>query len=317
MDFLNNPIANMTGPSFLLLYSLICLSFLFFSWLALRRSDRSRELPPLPINSEPDPYKIAYLRGGEKEVVRVAIFDMVQRGFLLVHNGKVEQSPDAPSTRHLDGLQQLLFENISYPTSPDELTQTHRLLLEIQQFCKEFRRECVQERLLISGVSRQLSRSLKYVGLILFLGLAAYKIGVALSRGRSNVLILIILTIVWSVWLVSVTTLPRLSVRGKDFLDRLSLAFSQIQQRIQHGEIVEGDPDYLFAVGLFGTAVLAGTSFAMLHDLFYHPMAIGSTFDHIYMDSYNSCGSGCSGGCGSSCGGGCGGGCGGCGGCGG
>src|SRR5689334_12831595 len=42
-----------------------------------------------------DPYGIAYLRGGRAETLRVAIFNLVDRGLLTYENGLVNARPDA------------------------------------------------------------------------------------------------------------------------------------------------------------------------------------------------------------------------------
>ena len=38
----------------------------------------------MPIPTKPDPYEIAFLRGGENEVTRLLAFDLINRGYLRV-----------------------------------------------------------------------------------------------------------------------------------------------------------------------------------------------------------------------------------------
>ena len=75
MDWLrHNFIADMSGPQFLLLYAGIILSVLVLCRERLRLSDPSTALPAPTMPPQPDPYAIAYLRGGTSEVVRLITF---------------------------------------------------------------------------------------------------------------------------------------------------------------------------------------------------------------------------------------------------
>src|SRR3712207_6649261 len=90
---IHNPIGDMYGPHFLLLYGIVIIATLVACKLASIWAERSMALPPLLIPSQPDPYEIAYLRGGTNEVTRLAIFDLLQRGYLEMNEepGKSEQ----------------------------------------------------------------------------------------------------------------------------------------------------------------------------------------------------------------------------------
>ena len=57
------------GPEFLLFY--LVLSIVVIAVVIFRR--RARESGDLPANSIQDPYRIAYLRGGKREVVKLPI----------------------------------------------------------------------------------------------------------------------------------------------------------------------------------------------------------------------------------------------------
>src|SRR5688572_23057803 len=90
MDFLlDNPLATMDGPPFLVLYlSVIILSAIALS-VARASSDRSDNLNVPAIPPDPDPYEIAFLRGGANEVARAIIFSLIQKGMVeIVSDGK-------------------------------------------------------------------------------------------------------------------------------------------------------------------------------------------------------------------------------------
>ena len=90
----HNPLADLSGPHFLLLYACVIVGTLF--WVALSRQGldpASEERPPL-VPAHPDPYEIAYLRGGENEVTRVTVFSLIQRDTCRSSN-----SPEAAGVR--------------------------------------------------------------------------------------------------------------------------------------------------------------------------------------------------------------------------
>ena len=74
-------------------------------WYAVRWADHTDSLPPLPVSPPPDPYEVAYLRGGKAEVARLAVLALIEEGSLEVRESveyhwygnrsvwMVEQSP--------------------------------------------------------------------------------------------------------------------------------------------------------------------------------------------------------------------------------
>lgn len=73
----HNALADMYGPSFLLLYAIvIVLTLAYCGWSVSRLDATTEERLPL-VPARPDPLEIAYLRGGENEVTRVAVFDLI------------------------------------------------------------------------------------------------------------------------------------------------------------------------------------------------------------------------------------------------
>ena len=88
--FLHNAIADLYGPYFLLFYATAILMLIVAACRSIRAVDRSRDLGPPEIPAKLDPYEVAYLRGGENEVTRVAIASLVQRGLLRTSSARAE-----------------------------------------------------------------------------------------------------------------------------------------------------------------------------------------------------------------------------------
>ena len=84
MDWLLKLIADMPGPLFLFVYGSVIGLTLVSCWWWLRQGDPTSSLPPVQTPSAPDPYEVAYLRGGENEVLPVVLFRLLQQGALQV-----------------------------------------------------------------------------------------------------------------------------------------------------------------------------------------------------------------------------------------
>lgn len=124
----------------------------------------------------------------------------------------------------------------------------------------------------------------------------------ALAKEHHNVSFLIWMGLISLAILPSICSAPRLSTRGKKYLELLQLAFDPQKQcaprlvsKQAAGETyIASEPDHLLLLmGIFGAAVLSGTA----HDQHRQLFSASTT-------STSGCGDG-----------GCGGGCGGCGGC--
>ena len=76
MDWLtDNPIVNMPGPNFLGFYALVSLIVLLAFNVLVRSGETNQgALPSVPMR--PDPYEIAYLRGGVGAVISLAIYSL-------------------------------------------------------------------------------------------------------------------------------------------------------------------------------------------------------------------------------------------------
>src|SRR5580692_11545305 len=76
MDWLtDNPIVNMPGPNFLGFYALVSLIVLLAFNVLVRTDGTNQRAPPF-VPTRPDPYEIAYLRGGVGAVISLAIYSL-------------------------------------------------------------------------------------------------------------------------------------------------------------------------------------------------------------------------------------------------
>src|SRR5262249_47172438 len=84
MDWLiHNAIADIHGPSFLLVYGAIALVIITVALGFVVSGETDRRGPP-PVPSIFNPYEVAYLRGGKNEVIRTVLYVLYQLGLVEV-----------------------------------------------------------------------------------------------------------------------------------------------------------------------------------------------------------------------------------------
>lgn len=316
MDWLmNNPIANMYGPYFLVLYAFVIAATLAICRWKSRDSDPTASSSPPPIPPDPDPHEVAYLRSGENEVLKLVILDLVQHGYLQlvekkILEGQVAQAPNHPDPRHLSVVERNVFDYFSIPRPPDDNLESPILASKINQLCAPYAARHESERLLTSSEAQDASRQVMKLGAFVIAGLGLYKLFAALTSGHTNVWFLILLGIGGLFLLVKVCRLPRLSVRGRAYLERYQQALEPLKASMPVLGRRQVDSTALLLVGAFGIGALSGTPYDAYQQIFRKQKSKGDWFGDgggWFGDGGSWFGDG--GGCG-----GCGGGCGGCGG---
>jgi len=198
-----------------------------------------------------------------------------------------------------------------------ELAHTARVVAEIQQAPaspaesvsapdpSRIEEELEREGLTLDSAGRLPFIQLRAVALVLLMGLAGAKIYVALERGRTNVGYLVVLTVAFCFFAVTVLRPPRVTQAGRSYLAWANRAHDGLLSLVNQGRRTTPGEVALCAA-LYGLAPLTVEPVERLKRTLRAEAAASSTGGAA----------GCSsGGGGSSCGGGCGGG--GCGGCGG
>ena len=127
MDWLiHNRIGDMYGPDFLIFYGGVIAVTLAFCWCWVQCADTTGELPPLPVPKDPDAYAIAFLRSGINEVVRLAILELCQNGYLELieeksglsaKQQKLAQKANHPDPQRLSPTAREIFDGFSSPRS--------------------------------------------------------------------------------------------------------------------------------------------------------------------------------------------------------
>jgi uncharacterized protein (TIGR04222 family) len=312
---------DLRGPEFLLFYivfSAVVLFILFF----LRKLDERRDSGKPPLD---DPYLIACLRGGESEALRVATLSLIDRGLLILKRSGTSVLFPGAAENHLELKDPAAIDTVKRPIEKSILeafktakpvSSTLDLLVGCTA-CSDYACKLEEFGLLPDPEIRSVRRRRLMLAIYVLLGVAGLKIVIALSRGRTNIIFLIILAGLVA-YVTSRTSNPFRTARGEKFLEDVKSLFSSLRLRAASLRPGGASSDLVWLASAYGLREVPPILFPEVTALYAGRPSRGSGgWDFSSWGSgdsscgtTSSCGGG--GGCGGS--GGCGGGCGGCGG---
>jgi uncharacterized protein (TIGR04222 family) len=288
---------DLAGPQFLVFYALFGAMIVAALWMARRWFESGSYDAPMIQNY----LEIAYLRGGSSEALKVATMSLVNRGLIEIVDEDRLRTKDTDATR-LAG--QRLERSLLQKFTKSDRASTVFADPAMQELATE---ECepglVRFGLLPDEQAQARRRGVLAVAAFALVAVAGTKTLVALSRGRTNILLLVVEAVVLLFIAYKLTSSLR-TLAGDAQLSYLRSMFGGLRDRassLAHGG--EGQ-DLALLAAVFGAGAV--------------PSRFG--FDRLFpraRDRSSGCGSSC--GAASSCGSGgssCGGGGGGCGGCG-
>ena len=296
------------GPEFLVLYVLLSIVLILVLYVIRqqRESNGGSGMPRLT-----DPYKVAYLRAGKNEAIRIAEFSLFDRHYLKFDESNIVKA-DKPEEKFLkDPLEIAILAHYEFPHPPSTIFQTGKIDLLFYAYQRE-----LEDLALLPGIDAKEKRDFESGVVLLILGaVALIKVVIAVTGGHPNVGYLFFL-LTLSFLVVYLMNQKRLSAKGQQYMEGLKELISQYSSDTN---------ELAWAAAVFGLSVIPISVFPHKQKVFGKAAANGGT------SNCSSCGSSCgssssssssdsgssSGGDsgGSSCGGGggCGGGCGGCG----
>jgi uncharacterized protein (TIGR04222 family) len=302
MDWLiHNPIADIHGPPFLLVYGVIALVVIVVAYVSAKPRDRTGLHEPPPVPGAFDPYEVAYLRGGKNAVIRTALYALHQRGLMELlpkswfKPARIVAKADPGAAVALTRLEERVFRSLVSPVEPSSPFQNVALAVDVERLCEPLRNKLESEELLRPAAARKSAMRPPLVASAVLVSLTLYKIAMAEGRPFGFLIILTVVALVLLWILVAPGARARISDRGTAYLKRLQLAYGNMVRpaATRTGESSQPDMASVALVGLFGLGILSGTPDAAFADLFARSAAAGG-----------GCGSGCGGGGGGGCGGG-------------
>jgi uncharacterized protein (TIGR04222 family) len=283
---------DLPGPSFLLFYLLLIAGAAAAFYLSITALEDGAT-PTLPLGN---PYQIAWLRGGAREAVRVAVLSLLDRNL-------VELGVSAVTTRVTDvSAVDQPIERAILRRCMDGGELLSRLPADpmVAAACERLRDGLTRLGLVPNDAQQWVRRGIFAVTVAVLAAVALGKLAIAFERGRSNVGFLIVLALAAPVALGFLLAHRRTRL-GDRMLADLRRLFAGLRNRAQAIRRGEATNDAMLLAAVFGIAALPTGAYFDLQRASTKATQSGS----------NSCGGGGDGG-----GGGCGGGGGGCGGCG-
>jgi uncharacterized protein (TIGR04222 family) len=316
----------MYGPYFLAFYAATSvLAILLLNRVLVWMEPGAGSAPPLP--REMDPYEVAMLESGPREMANVALFSLQHRGWIDAERGPERtllfRTAHPPEGDTLHPVEEAVLRKLATPMDAEEVRDGWKLLDAVEPAAAPYRARLERAGLLVWPELRARQRTVRRAVSAGLVALAAYKVGVALYNGFTNVWLLLVMACF--VWLIAWKddARGRLTPRGKTYLGRIRLAFWGMRQNLP-GPAPDSGPrtgqEAALVVALAGAGSLVGTPWLRVPEIAPPPRppvtadagasASSSSSSSSSSDSSSSSSDGGGSSCGSSCGGG---GCGGCG----
>jgi uncharacterized protein (TIGR04222 family) len=278
--------------------------------------DTTDKLPAFTICDRPDPYQIAYMIAGEKEILKLVCFGLIQRGCLEVNRHLLKQVKGYSDVSELNELEIKLFDWFADSHTGNELFCRSSLLSYVTEKYVEYEQWLQEEQLVSSQQTKEKASKMSAIGSFIIIGLGGYKLISTLLQEHHKVLFLILMGIWGTAWLLVTCQkyYRRLTKRGQNYFYRLQNTFKNLKAEFQTPP-TQVEYNLLLLISIFGLKVLAKTPYENYLQLFTNTTQSNSSSRISSSSDSDGFSGGCSSSSGSSCGNSCGGGCGGCGGC--
>ena len=295
-----------SGPCFLLAYLIFgVLVYYLARELLIRQELRN---PHAQLSLADDPYRIAFLRGGALEAVKIAAIVLVDRG-LLRADGPLLETASADSLRFAshDIERDVLRLYLGRQGHSKELAAQADMLPS----CRAYQDTLTQQELLVGPPLLRRRERVTWPAHWLLLTVAAVKAVIAISRQHYNLLFLALLLTVFLLMLRGLRT-QAISWSAQRLLTDLRMLFGRLNQRASRLQAGSSSADMALLAAIFGLGALPLSVYAYVAQLYPVPRHSSDSSSGSTGDSSSGGGDGGGGdGGGSGCGG-----CGGGGGCG-
>lgn len=296
-----------SGPWFLLAYLIFgVLVYYLARELLIRQELRN---PHAQLSLADDPYRIAFLRGGALEAVKIAAIVLVDRG-LLRADGPLLETASTDSLRFAshDIERDVLRLYLGRQGHSKELAAQAEMLPS----CRAYQETLTQQELLVGPPLLRRRARITWPAHWLLLTVAAVKAVIAISRQHYNLLFLALLLAVFLLMLRGLRT-QAISWSAQRLLTDLRMLFGRLNlraSRLQAGSS-SSSADMALLAAIFGLGALPLSVYAYVAQLYPVPRHSSDSSSGSTGDSSSGGGDGGGDGGGSGCGG-----CGGGGGCG-
>jgi uncharacterized protein (TIGR04222 family) len=241
---MNNPVADIDSEYLLLFYAISIGAVILACYKSVRSEDRTRHMEPPEIPARLDPYELAYLRGGEREVTRIAIISLLQRGLLQITESRDWSSTAVailkevdrgrtPKPGELSPIEACIMKWTGFSASRRQIYEPSGIPDLLREMCGDYRENLADQELLAPPGMKRIGAPLWWIGSALMLGLGVYLLAVALAKGESIVAVVLCPTALIGVIALAFACLrfPRVSHRGRAYLEQLELAYDRLTSK--------------------------------------------------------------------------------------
>jgi len=289
------------GERFIVAYLILAVIVLVACRLLWRRSgERTRPTKMSELTS--DPYRIAYLRSGWVETVRLAVLNLVDRGILQFDGKNLHAVREETIESLRRPLDRAIVKVCANPIPPATVVANNG----VRAAAEAYKQDLGAKGLLSAGPEFDSLRKAGLAAAGFLAGVALVKVVYAASKGYGNfgflVMAMIVATVLalWMTW-------RRQTFAGVQMLEHARTLMKRLKDNSDRIKPGGETNEALLLASVFGIYALSSTLFPVVEEMFPRPKSSGSSDGSS--DSGSSCSSSsCSS---SSCGGG--GGCGGCG----
>lgn len=290
---------DLRGPEFLGFFLVLSVAAGLLAWFLRRQWE------PAPVAGErmEDPYLLAFLCGGRRHLLRVAVLSLIDRELLQAKGDTLRSAGVNCLNKSPRRLDQAILESYLTPGKAGELFQNPQVLALAAEY---------EQQLVDLGLVPDQTLKTRRLGLFCAVAMPLLAIGVtkmivAVTRGHTNIGFLILLSIVSMVVIFKVCT-PFRTQAGSRAVGHVKELFRGLNSRGKSLRLHAPTNELVLLAAVFGVTALPESVVGILKPMkLYRDTAAGSSCGSS-CGGTSSCGGG--GGCG---GGGCGGGCGGCG----
>ena len=244
--------------------------------------DRSAAQPVPPVPDTPDPYRIAYLRGGENEVIRLLLFDLVRRAYLTIiaddsvraRDRMIARADEPPTDGNLSSLEKGLIAFFDVARRPTEIYRSNIPALVRASFDSE-KNDLLQTHMLIPQAVDSRMRNADHAATALGC-LLGFLLGfVHFGSLAAGIAIAVLFFVVHRHIDRFVPKRRRISKLGRKYISAIQAAFADLKSKASQSSARDDRNALLLPVGFFGTSALIGTPYDAYHHLYPNAMLAG------------------------------------------
>lgn len=247
------------GPEFLAFYLVLSIALLVAQW---RVHTRLKTPSTIKLTTfARDPYQIAYLRGGIKGAVAVAILSLVDRQLLTNDKGTICVAPHADQNQVMRPLEKSLLAYFNTPIYWVKATINSFVMAA----CQQYQQELEDLNLIKNSATQQLRTPITRLVLIILISVTSIRLWQSFAHQHTNVGFLLLLTALFST-IVIFQHKKRLTPNGQAILKNLQTLFAQLKHRAPGLAAGGQTNEAALIAAIFGITALPTAAFPFSRD---------------------------------------------------